>query len=54
MKARLMISDGTSVSVAVLHQSIYNQIGLAENQELKQFDIIKFGRCVVKHVGKPG
>jgi hypothetical protein len=27
---------------------------LAENQELKQFDIIRLGRCVVKHVGKPG
>ena len=29
-------------------------MGLAENQELKQFDIITVGRCVVKQVGKVG
>ena len=54
MKARLMISDGTHAAIAILHTAIYDKLDLQENQELKQFDIIKVKKCVVKQVGKPG
>ena len=54
MKARLMISDGTHAAIAILHSAIYDKLELSENQELKQFDVIKIKKCVVKTVGKEG
>ena len=54
VKARLMVSDGRRAAIAILHAAIYDQLELGENQELKQFDVIKIRKCLVKQVGKEG
>ena len=54
MKARLMISDGKNACIALLHSAIHEKINLSENQELSQYDILKIGKCALKHIPNKG
>lgn len=46
-----MISDGTHAAIAIINSIMYDKLELGENQELRQLDIIKIKKCVVKEVG---